>query len=734
MLPTYRALLLSPLLCALLANYAAAQEALPAASSPSVAPAAPAATAAVPRVEVKAAAYDARREDTATKIVVTQDEILKNGDTTIGDVLKRLPGITIGGVQGRGGDIRMRGLGNGYTQILLNGDPSPPGFSLDSLAPDMIERIEIMRAATAEYSTQAIAGTINIVLKRAIVTAQRELKVGLQSDNHQPGTNINFQVSDKAGIYSYAVGGGVTYGRQDRPGTDITTMRRPDGVETTRRETENGSRGNFTALNLAPRVNINLGPNDVVTSQSFVNASRWRGVNTGDTDTLFGTLPQFSRSFMDVGQTSEALRTDLSWTHKMEGGAKLDAKAGINYAHRDTDIDYHNYFTADLLALTRGIDNAASDRGVTASGKYTLPLVAGHAFVTGWDGAWSRRGESRIQRDSSTIGFPLNDLNQTFDATVARIAVFGQDEWSITKQWSVYLGLRWEGIRTRSAGADYSAVENTSSVWSPVFQTLYKLPDAKNDQVRLGLTRTYKAPTLSQLIPRRFNAINNTATTPDEQGNPYLKPELAWGLDLAYEHNIEGGGLLSASTYLRRIDDNQRNNTLFIDGAWVSMPLNTGTAEARGIELEAKFPLRHFYKTAPAIDVRANLARNWSTLDSVPGPNNRLVGQTPVSANVGLDYKAAQLPLTLGATYTFTNGGPVRFSYNQFDYSVPKRVLDTYALIKFSAKNQLRVSVANLLHQENVTASTYVDANGAFSDAIHTPTVTVFRAMLEMKL
>lgn len=718
-----RFLLLSPLLSVLLHNYAVAQQ--PVATTPVV-------EGPIQKVEVKAAAYDARREDTATKIVVTQEEILKNGDTTIGDVLKRLPGITIGGVQGRGGDIRMRGLGSGYTQILLNGDPSPPGFSMDSLAPDMIERIEIMRAATAEYSTQAIAGTINIVLKRAIVTAQRELKIGLQSDNHQPGTNINFQVSDKAGKYSYAVGGGITYAKQDRPGTDVTTIQDPNGVETTRRESADDGRGFYKALNLAPRVNINLGPNDVLTSQSFVSASRWQGVSTSDIDTLFGTLPQFSRSNQDVGQTNEALRTDLSWTHKMAGGARLDAKVGVNYAHRDTTIDYHDFNLGDVLALTRNVDSYASDRGVTTNGKYTLPL-ADHALTAGWDGAWSHHGEARIQRDASTIGFPIANLDQDFDATVARIAVFGQDEWSITKQWSVYLGLRWEAIRTRSAGADYSAVENTSSVWSPLFQTLYKLP-SKSDQLRLGLTRTYKAPVINQLIPRRFNAVNNTATTPDTQGNPNLKPELAWGLDLAFEHNIEGGGLLSASTYLRRIDDNQRNNTFLIDGSWVSMPINTGKAQAHGVELEAKFPLRHFYKTAPAIDVRANLARNWSTLDHVPGPNNRLVSQTPVSANLGLDYTADRLPLTLGVTYTFTNGGPVRFSFNEFDYSAPKRVLDTYALVKFSAKNQLRISVANLLHQENVSATTYVDATGALSDAVRLPTSTVFKAMLEMKL
>ena len=56
--------------------------------------------------------------------------------------LKRLPGVTIGGAPGRGGAIRMRGLGGGYTQILLDGERVPPGFSIDSLTPEQVEQVE----------------------------------------------------------------------------------------------------------------------------------------------------------------------------------------------------------------------------------------------------------------------------------------------------------------------------------------------------------------------------------------------------------------------------------------------------------------------------------------------------------------------------------------------------------------------------------------------------------------
>jgi hypothetical protein len=56
-----------------------------------------------------------------------------------------------------------------------------------------------------------------------------------------------------------------------------------------------------------------------------------------------------------------------------------------------------------------------------------------------------------------------------------------------------------------------------------------------------------------------------------------------------------------------------------------------------------------------------------------------------------------------------------------------------YGLWKFNPKNQLRVAVANGLHQENVQQSAYVDANGKLSDTTITPTYVVVRALMEMK-
>ncbi|WP_232062995.1 TonB-dependent siderophore receptor [Undibacterium sp. KW1] len=712
----------------------------------------------IQKVEVQGnRVYDERRQDTASKIVVTQEEILRYGDTTVSEVLKRLPGVTIGGVQGRGGDIRMRGLGAGYTQIMLNGEPSPPGFSLDSLSPDLIERIEVIRAATADLSTASIAGTINIVLRKTVQTAQKELKLGLFEDGGKFGENINYQVSDKAGRMSYSISGNMNHGKYERPSYSDEVRTDANGNLLVKTHTYNLGWGTFNNVGFSPRVNWNLENGDTVTTQSFVNASRFDGYSSDVRSPVFGAVtdkdkqflqPTYASDFQKINSDFAMLRTNLNWIHKLADSAKLDVKMGVNYNKRNSEVGFAGYDDTHAQILDRKSVSEATDKGLTMSGKYSAPFVQDHSFVFGWDGAYSKRGETRTQVDISnpSILKPIN-LDENFNADVTRLAVFAQDEWNVTKLWSVYGGLRWEGIDTSSSGDfkgkvldkdnTFYSIHNKFSVWSPILQTLYKLPDSKNDQIRLGITRTYKAPDTSRLIPRRFiSSDNKNPNSPDSMGNPNLKPELAWGLDMAYEHYLPGGGMLSASVFFRRINDFTRTKLteeVTDQGkVYVTMPVNDGQATTRGIELEAKFPLRAMMEGAPAIDFRANLSFNWSSISSVPGPNNRLDSQTPISANLGLDYKLDKIPLTLGGNASFQTGGPVNISAVQSSYSVPKRVLDVYALWKFDPKTNLRVSLGNLLHQDNVNISTYSDLGSTIQTSV-TPTTVTARVMFEHK-
>jgi outer membrane receptor protein involved in Fe transport len=692
----------------------------------------PAGDVKVQQVEVtgKAEAYDPRRDDTASKIVVNHDEIVKYGDTNVLDVLKRVPGVTVSS-SGRGGEIRMRGLGAGYTQILLNGERAPAGFDIGSLSPDVIERVEVLRAASAEFSTQSIAGTINIVLKKAVKAAQRELKVSYGHGAAINSPTLNLQLSDKLGKLSYSFAANVFQSRFSNDPESVERFVDAGGNLTGLRESQAPQAGRFPGLNVTPRLNYTFENGDTLTSQTFANAGHYRQAEAGRVDTLAGPLPAYPLLDQTMSNDNHFFREELNWVHKFESGGKLDAKLSGMYGGAENATYRIGSGNPAATPLHTFIKSDAAMRGLSSTGKYTSGRFEGHALAFGWDGGYNTGDDARRERDIARPDVALPGGDEFYESQVSRLAVYAQDEWNVTPRWSVYLGARWEGIRTQTSGNTFETVKNRSSVLSPVAQTLYKLPDTKGDQVRLALTRTYKAPGLQTLTPHRFTSVNNSQTEPDSIGNPHLKPELALGIDASYEHYWAEGALLSASVSSRRITDYTRNLVIFDGARWVSTPSNNGNARTYGMELEAKFPLKAIMATSQALDLRASVSRNWSTVESVPGPDNRLDGQTPLSATLGADYKKG--PLTFGGSYVFKNGGFVRISGNQISYQSVRRDLDLYALWKFDPKLQLRVATSNLLAQDTVSESSYTTAAGTQTSRTLNPVHRSVRATLEMK-
>jgi outer membrane receptor for ferrienterochelin and colicins len=688
----------------------------------------------IQKVEVKGAAgaYDPRRDDTASKIVVNYDEIVKFGDTNVLDVLKRLPGVTVSGASGRGGEIRMRGLGSGYTQVLINGERAPAGFSMDSLAPDVIERIEVLRAASAELSTQSIAGTINIVLKKAIKTAQREVKAGVGGGNGLFNPNLNLQLSDRAGKLSYSLSVNAARYKFERESPAVEEGFDLAGRRNLLRNTTSADDGTHDAINISPRLNWTFENGDTLTSQTFINVNRFQFKAHRVTDTPVGNAPQYRLIDTQVTNGNQFFRTDLNWVRKLADGAKFDLKIGAVIGGLQDDSHRLGYATPGVLTLDSMVRSRATDHAYTSTGKYSAPFGSGHALALGWDGGYSERDDEREQREAALPGVFPNNSDQDFVAEVTRFAAYAQDEWNLTPRWSVYLGVRWEGIETVTSGNTFATAKSRTSVWSPLFQTLYKLPDTKGDQLRFAVTRTYKAPATQNLIPSRYASLNNSSTEPDRQGNPDLKPELALGIDASFEHYFGEGGLLSASMSMREIEGYTRNGIILAgDGRWISLPVNHGKAHTRGIELEAKFPLKAVMDKAPAVDLRASISRNWSSVDAVPGPNNRLDQQTPFSATLGIDYKTGQL--TTGGSFAFKNGGPVRISTRQSSYVSVRRDMEIYGLWKFDPKNQLRVAVSNILSQDFINENTYAEDDGSVRRVSIFPGIVVVRATMEMK-
>lgn len=694
-----------------------------------------AAEAVVPSVNVNAGKLQQRRNDTVASIVVGYEELNQQGDRSLSDALKRLPGITIGGPQGgQGGQIQMRGLGQGYTLIMLNGVAVPAGFSLDTLDPELVERVEIMRATTAEFSAQAIAGSVNIILKKVSRKPERTFKLGASDSNRMRAGSATLQLSDKAGRLSYALAGTLSHtGRQsllDEWDREYVV----DGRPTVIRHLPLTERVTTDAIELAPRLQWALAGEDSLSWQNLFSFRRLASARHVVETAYLGGNTEYPDNDAYFNQDSSTVRSDLHWLRKLEHGASLDLKLGLNDNHRSSDYTFQGAGagTSTSTSTTRLVESGADDVGLTASATYRRSLWEHHTLAAGWEAERRRRSDFRRERQL-VPGSPPVLYDENYAATVRRLALFAQDEWEVSNRWSLYLGLRWETLRTASATGDGVPVDVGSQVWSPVLQSLWKL--RSQDQVRLALTRTYKAPQIFQLIPRPYTIDNgNSPTNPDTQGNPALRPELAWGLDAAYEYYLGEGAMLGASATMRRISDVMMDRLYQDNGRWISSPYNKGTALVRGIELEARLPLTALFASAPKLDLRANLARNWSRVDAVPGPDNRLDSQLPWSANLGADYALTGMPLTVGGNLHHQAGGLSRDTRELLSYRGARRELDLYGLWKFSDKLRLRVSGANLLAQKFPTRSLYADNTGSILRSIDTGTYRTVRVMLEGSL
>ncbi|MDP3082845.1 MAG: TonB-dependent receptor [Rubrivivax sp.] len=677
---------------------------------PVLALAQPAAPPAPQRVEIQGSgAEQARRDAVGALLVLPRTELLKHGDTRLADALRRVPGVTVISGGARGPEIRMSGLGGGYTQLLLNGEPVPPGFSLETLSPELVERIEISRSASADQSQQAIAGSINIVLRRAATSRQREVKLGLASQFGRPALSADAQLGDRDGALSWGLGLGLASERRIWPMSLDQQVIGASGTPTQAYTTRKDEFNRNDRLTLTPRASWALTPKQTLGTDHLLQFFHAVGGALDRRDSTLGALPQFAHNDLLLNVRGHQLRSRVNWTLAQDDGTKWELRAGLTRQRRDSSADFDGFDFSERWIRDAHVDSLAVDSGFTLAGRLRKPWRDAHTLSLGWDGEQSRRSEDRLQREQPLPGgLPVDNLDEVYDARVRRLALFVQDEWALGRGWTATLGLRWEGLHTVSEGNVFDGVSSRASVVSPVLQALWRVPGSK-DQLRLGLARSYKAPTPRELMPRRFVANNNSPTTPDLQGNPTLRPELSWGLDASWERPLGKAGLVGVSGHVKRIEQVIVDELFQQNGSWVLRRANGGVAWVQGLGLETRLALRPLWPAAPAVDLRANFGLNRSRVEAVPGPDNRLAQQTPATLNLGIDHRLDGLPLSWGASFSFAAGAPQRLSATRFADKSHSRVLDVYGHWKASAGTQWRLALSNLLQPDQVDQRRVLD-------------------------
>jgi outer membrane receptor for ferrienterochelin and colicins len=686
--------------------------------------AAPAVTSDMGRVEITSGRDNEsqqRRESTASKIVIGREEIERQGDSNLGEILKRMPGITLGGAPGRGAGIRMRGLSQGYTQILLDGQRVPPGFSVESLTPEMIERVEIYRAPTAETGAQAIAGTINIITREGRKGMPTELKVGssFQGGYAAPTASIVKYHDDEKWSANYT----LSANRYAAPDQSETHIER-GGITRDRISTSQYER---QGMNATARLQLKGDPGESLTLMPFIAFSQG---STPGSMWASQTNSQPTTATTQIDNHFMVARLNGQWKSKLSKDSNMEWKFNVGGWNSHSHSNQNSLNPSLLPSINE--DSRMQDRSVTLGGKYTNVMGGGHQWVSGTD-------VERVRRTQAILGmydFGVSSLNANSDlqASTMRYAIYSQDEWQLTPHWATHLGARYESLTTEGA-TNTSDVTNRNSVFTPLLHAMWRPNPDSRDQVRMSLTKSFKTPSMPSLLARRtYSKDPSSPSSPDTIGNPNLKPEVATGLDVAVERYLPQGGVLSASAFHRRVQNLIRNVISPDGGGYLSRPENISEAVTEGIELEAKFRIDQWIDDAPHIDLRNNVSFYRSRVLSIMGPDNRLDQQPSMTANLGADYRLKVVPLTVGGNLNYNPGYSTRLSAEQFTMVSQKRVMDLYGLWRVDGSTAWRLTLSNLDPRHYNTGSIY-NGNGVLENSsTQNRTWTNVQIILEKKL
>ncbi|WP_332878187.1 TonB-dependent receptor [Massilia sp. S19_KUP03_FR1] len=173
---------------------------------------APQADAPIPRVEITGSNIRRAQSETASAVLtVNRADIERSGKSSVAELLQTLAVDNQGSVPTSFGNgfaagasgISLRGLGAASTLVLLNGrrmapyglaDDGQKQFSdLNVIPTDAVERIEILKdGASAIYGSDAIAGVVNVILRRDYQGTTVRGLVGLSQEHDGRQVNAAF--------------------------------------------------------------------------------------------------------------------------------------------------------------------------------------------------------------------------------------------------------------------------------------------------------------------------------------------------------------------------------------------------------------------------------------------------------------------------------------------------------------------------------------------------------------
>ncbi len=672
-------------------------------------------------------AYEARAKAPNAMTVIEGEQLNQFNDLSAGDAIRRLPSVTFPGVN-RSREIKLRGIGREYTQVLIDGRPlidgdSSRNFEVDRLPSAMIERIEIVRSPLASMASLGAAGTVNIITKRQFERNGGGVSLGGgYLTQNGPTGDVNGWASGSEGGFRYFLGADYQRRRVNESASEMVFGKggeKPNGGSTEEQERS------FDDYLVTGRFEFDVTEKDTVTFAPTYSHSYEKRDQTSfkfDKDQI--TRKEQSDELRK--RTRETYAGYLEWAHEFNDETRSRLFIDLQKGSEDTSRDSMKYdlTKTPVKGSPEKRENDISLQRI-APGFVLNSSFGGHDVEAGFGASFSKRDEEENKFKKGKIEPNLGRIY-----TVNEDIIYGyvSDQFSLFGNDQLTAGLRVEHSRTKttdSSNDDYSV--NSTQV-NPSLQYKYNINDGLD--WRLGVARTLRRPDLRELTPS-LSDKDGTLGKPDTRGNPFLKPEKIWGVDTGLDwYILDQQGILSANVYARHFDDkieDSLSRDVSNNNRWVKTPENVGNGHLYGVELETRVPLE--FLGLENLSVFANATAMKSRLTDERTGQKRRFSETPdFVSNVGMDYYVPDWKTTFGVnlntTYAYTqnilevnkDGG---LSNVRTHFSALNR-LDLSARTDITESFSVSFSALNILRTKDKRERTTFDANGAIADKTFT--------------
>jgi outer membrane receptor protein involved in Fe transport len=569
------------------------------------------------------------------KVFNVDKSITSTGGTAV-DVMKNIPSVTVDAE----GNVQLR---NSSPQIFVDGRPTI--LTLQQIAADDIERIELITNPSAKFDAASSGGIINVVLKKNKKLGINGIASGGVGTPDILNGNLSLNVRQgKLNVFgsgNYNRSGGIARSESNRQNKSNGSI-----TDYFNQQSETDRLRRFQSIRFGLDYFVD-NRNTISFSQNFVKGR-------------FSNYEEQAQQFRDIQQqlTRVGSRTSdgnaqfkrsnsqLNYTHSfpkkgMELSADVTYNKGSGFNRSLISNYYYNPDGSTAISPNFVRNSGENDNEqITVQTDFVNPISEDSKLEVGL----------RTFRQNNTNVYNAFSLNNSTETKLPLSTNVRYDE-SVHAAYITYSN-KWKGVRYQAGlRGEYSEFDgelvdsaqkfgyilpvDVGNVFDGLFPSLYITKElAEGKELQVNFSRRIRRPDFWQLNP--FIDINDPVNI--RQGNPRLRPEYVNSFELNYNHRYSNGNFLGVLYFRNNVDDitmfsdtitsaqyDQLNNAAIDKNAILNTFINAQFTNRMGAEFTVNQTFGNFemipninlqYRKVKAIVGDLNLSNqgfNWET-------------------------------------------------------------------------------------------------------------------------